>query len=264
MDQYILAALLGIVEGLTEFLPVSSTGHLILLVDLLHFKAPEGRSFEVMIQFGAILAVIIAFRRKLWEITTHQFSDIRARRFALAIFLAVLPALFLGALFGERIKAFFFSPFVVGITLLMGGFVLLVADKVTSKTPVHDVEDVPVWTAFKIGVIQCIAMIPGVSRSGATIVGGRIFGLDRVTAAQFSFFLAIPTMLAAFVYQAWKLRNDMSSNDFELIAIGFIFAFISGLFVVRVFLTIVAKMGFAPFAYYRMALGALVLVLTFS
>lgn len=263
MDQYILAALLGIVEGLTEFLPVSSTGHLILLVDLLGFRAPEGKAFEVMIQFGAILAVCIVFRRKLYDITVNFFTDPKARRFVYALILGVIPALFLGAFFGERIKAFFFSPFVVGITLIMGGFVLLVADRITARMPIHSVDDVPPLTAFRIGVIQCIAMIPGVSRSGATIVGGVVFGLDKVTAAQFSFFLAIPTMLAAFVYQAWKLRNDFSSYDLELIVIGFVFAFLAGLVVVRLFLSIVAKLGFAPFAYYRMALGTLVLLLLF-
>jgi undecaprenyl-diphosphatase len=259
--NYLIAALLGVIEGLTEFLPVSSTGHLILFVDLLGFKAPPGKTFEVMIQLGAILALILLYFRKLWSTLIGLPTDPKARRFALAILLAFLPAMVLGALLHGIIKEVLFSTTVVACALIIGGLVILLVEQISKHARYETVDDVPPFTAFLVGMAQCLALIPGVSRSGATIIGGLLLGLERRTAAEFSFFLSIPTMTAAFAYDLYKNRGELSFDDAGLIATGFFCAFIAALLVVKPFLTVVSRIGFAPFAYYRVALGVFVLTL---
>ena len=263
MENYLIAGLLGIIEGLTEFLPVSSTGHLILFVDLLGFQAPPGKTFEVMIQLGAILALIVLYRRKLWDTLIGLPTDPAARRFALVIILGFLPAMVLGAAFHKQIKEVLFSPVVVATALIVGGIVILIIEETQKRVLYRSVEEIPLRTGFGVGIAQAMAMVPGVSRSGATIIGGLLLGLERRTAAEFSFFLSIPTMSAAFAYDAYKNRAALNFDDAGLIAVGFIAAFIAALLVVKPFLTVVSKIGFAPFAFYRVALGTFVLVLLY-
>jgi undecaprenyl-diphosphatase len=258
-NDHITAFLLGIVEGLTEFLPVSSTGHLILFVDLLGFRAPPGRTFEIMIQLGAILAVMLVYSLKILDILRGLPRDPIARHFAIAVVIAFLPAMALGALLSEFIKSVLFSAWVVGWSLVIGGVVILIVELKRPKARVERVDEIGWWTAFGIGLFQCLALIPGVSRSGATIVGAMLFRVDRPAAAEFSFFLAMPTMMGAFVWSAWKARADLSMADASLIATGFVAAFLAGLVVVKLFLGIVGRYGFAPFAYYRILVGSFVI-----
>lgn len=264
MDNYLIAGLLGIIEGLTEFLPVSSTGHLILFVDLLHFQAPPGKTFEVMIQLGAILALIVLYFRKLWDTLTGLPTDPVARHFALVVLVAFLPAMVLGAALHKQIKELLFNPAVVATALILGGIVILIVEELQKRVRYESVDAIPLGTGFLIGVAQTLAMIPGVSRSGATIIGGLLLGLERRTAAEFSFFLSIPTMSGAFAYDAFKNRADLSFDAAGLIAVGFVAAFIAALLVVKPFLAVVSKIGFAPFAFYRIALGTFVLALLYS
>lgn len=263
METYLTAALLGIIEGLTEFLPVSSTGHLILFIDLLGFEAPPGRTFEVMIQLGAILALILLYLRKLWQTLIGLPTDPAARRFAFVILLAFLPAMVLGATLHGFIKEVLFSPVVVAWALIVGGIVILVVEETQKRVRYLTVDDVPPKTGLLIGLGQTLALIPGVSRSGATIISGLLLGLDRKAAAEFSFFLSIPTMGAAFFYDAYVNRALLDFNDVGVIATGFVTAFLAALVVIRPFLAIVSRVGFAPFAYYRVALGSFVLALNF-
>ena len=263
MENYLIAALLGVIEGLTEFLPVSSTGHLILFVDLLGFQAPPGQTFEVMIQLGAILALITLYYRKVFGTIFGLPTDPAARRFALLILLGFLPAMVLGASFHGFIKAVLFSPVVVATALIAGGIVILIVEETQKRVLYREVDAIPLRTGFLIGVAQAMAMVPGVSRSGATIVGGLLLGLERRTAAEFSFFLSMPTMAAAFAYDAFKNRALLNFDDAGLIATGFVAAFIAALLVVKPFLAIVSRIGFAPFAFYRVALGTFVLALIY-
>ena len=264
MENYLIAALLGVIEGLTEFLPVSSTGHLILFVDLLGFKGPPGKTFEVMIQLGAILALIVLYRQKIFGTIIGLPTSPAARRFALLILVAFLPAMVLGAGLHGFIKDVLFTPTVVAVALIIGGIVILIVEATQKRVLYREVDVIPLKTGFLVGVAQCLALIPGVSRSGATIIGGLLLGLERRTAAEFSFFLSIPTMTAAFAYDAFKNRAEMSFDDAGLIAVGFVAAFIAALLVVKPFLAIISKVGFAPFAYYRAALGTFVLVLLYT
>lgn len=260
MTDILHAILLGLVEGLTEFLPVSSTGHLILLVDLLGFQGPPGRVFEIVIQLGAILAIVCLYWRKLWNVAIGLPTSRASQLFAANILIAFLPAMVLGALFHDYIKEVLFSPQVVCIALIVGGIVLLVLERVLNKPYLHRVDDMPVPTAFKIGLVQCIAMVPGVSRSGATIMGGLLLGLDKRTAAEFSFFLAIPTMVGAVAYDLYKNWTVLSVDNWQIIAVGFFTAFIAALLVVQFMLRLITRHGFAPFAIYRIALGVGMLV----
>lgn len=248
------AALLGLIEGLTEFLPVSSTGHLILAGHYLGFESP-GNSFEVLIQLGAILAILSVYFGKLWFLARGMFSDRKSQMFILAVLLAFLPAVVIGIFAHSAIKSVLFTPFVVCISLISGGLVLLVVDETQFDTKIHDVMDIPLVTALKIGFFQCLAMIPGVSRSGATIVGGMLMGTDKRTAAEFSFFLAMPTMVGAFSYDLYKNYKLLAFNDVAAIGIGFVVAFAAGLFVVRGFLDFISRRGFAPFAWWRIIVG---------
>ncbi|MBD3847312.1 MULTISPECIES: undecaprenyl-diphosphate phosphatase [Bosea] len=263
MSTFVLAALLGLVEGLTEFIPVSSTGHLILLVDLLEFHGPPGRVFEIAIQLGAILAVCWIYRRRLLEMISGLPSERRARHFALIVLIGFLPAAAVGALTHGFIKTVLFSPWVVAVSLLLGGFAILAIERiiVADEAVSPALERISYGTAFKIGLFQTLAMIPGVSRSGATIMGARLLGVDRPTAAEFSFFLAIPTMFGATIFDLYKNRMSLEGSGILVITIGFAAAFIAGLLVVRTLVIFVSRHGFAPFAWYRIALGTAMLIL---
>lgn len=263
MQTYVTAAFLGIIEGLTEFLPVSSTGHLILFVDLLGFQGPPGKTFEVTIQLGAILALVVLYFRKIFGTLVGLPTDPAARRFAMSIAVAFLPAMVLGALLHSFIKAQLFSTIVVACALIVGGFVILAVETLQKRVQHVSADAVPLRTSFLIGLGQCLALVPGVSRSGATIISGLLLGLERRAAAEFSFFLSIPTMAGAFAYDLYKNRAVLSFDDGGVIAVGFIAAFVSALLVVKPFLAIVSRVGFAPFAYYRIALGTFVLTLAY-
>jgi undecaprenyl-diphosphatase len=257
------AVLLGVVEGLTEFIPVSSTGHLILISDLIGFKGPEGKVFEIVIQLGAILAVCWLYRQKLIDVTLHLLSNAADFRFARNVLLAFIPAMVIGALAYSFIKSVLFSPWVVAISLILGGIAIFVIEAMHKKARYYEIENLPLSTSIGIGLCQTVAMIPGVSRSGATIMGALLLGVDRKTATEFSFFLAIPTMLAATVYDLWKNRHGLDTAGLDVIAIGFVVAFLSALPVVRAFVGFVSRHGFAPFAWYRIAVGIVMLVILF-
>lgn len=259
MLDYLTALFLGFVEGLTEFIPVSSTGHLILLIEGLHFPAPPGRVFEVFIQIGAILAVMVLYRAKIYKTVTGLPSDPNARRFALNIIVGTIPALVLGALFHEFIKNILYSPLVIATTLILGGIVILLFDKKFDRPSVVNVDDITPKQAVLIGLCQSIALIPGVSRSGATIMGSLAIGLSRATATEFSFFLAMPVMFCAVAFDVIKNWDAIisSSEAMGLMLAGLIASFITALLVVKTVVGFISKHGFAPFAYYRIALGIL-------
>lgn len=253
--QVAKAAFLGVIEGLTEFLPVSSTGHLILLDDILQFAGPPGKVFEIVIQLGAILAVCWVFRARLTEAALGMFSEPAAFAFTRNIVLGFLPAMVIGYFAHGFIKSALFNPWVVSVTMVLGGFAILAIERMVTQPRHHEVAAIPGPVSLKIGLFQCVAMIPGVSRSGATIMGAMLMRVDRRAAAEFSFFLAIPTMFAATVYDVYKNRAALDVNDGLTIAIGFVAAFLSALVVVRTFVGFIGRHGFAPFAYYRIALG---------
>ncbi len=252
--DYLKALILGTVEGFTEFLPVSSTGHLLLLGHFLGFES-KGRTFEVLVQLGAILAILIVYAGKIISVARALPTSQQARRFVVNVFVAFMPAMLIGGLFGSKIKEVMFNPVVVCTMLIAGGLVLILIDDMPMTPRVHDVMDMSTPTAFKIGLAQCVAMIPGVSRSGATIVSSMLLGCDKRTGAEFSFFLAIPTMCGAFAYDLYKNYKFLEMKDVELIAVGFAAAFVSGLIVVRGFLGFVSKHGFLPFAWWRIIVG---------
>ncbi len=259
LHELVDVLILGLVEGLTEFLPVSSTGHLILADDLLGFKGPAGQVFEIVIQLGAILAVCALYFRKLLGVVIELPSNPTAQRFVLNLLWAFLPAAVVGVLAHGFIKSVLFSPWVVSVTLILGGIAILVIERVRPEPIHHDVDNLPPLTAFQIGCAQVLAMIPGVSRAGATIMGALMLRVDRRAATEFSFFLAIPTMFAATVYDLYKNRATLSLDDIQVIAIGFVVAFLSALVVVRTLIAFISRHGFAPFAWYRMLVGALML-----
>ena len=255
---YLLAAVLGIVQGLTEFLPVSSTAHLLIGERLLGFRDPLG-VFTVMIQLGSILAIVWLYRVKIARVIASLPSDPAARRFAAGIVVAVIPALVAGALLSSFVKSVLYeTPAVYAATFIIGGIVMLVVERFRPAPNVFDAERTPLGRAFGVGLCQMLAIVPGVSRSGATIVGGMLMGLDRPAAAEFSFFLAIPTMAAAFAHDVLEVRNSLSPDRAVEIAIGFVAAFVASLVVVRPFLAFVRRAGFAPFAWYRIAVGLLI------
>jgi len=261
MDPILLlkALILGIVEGLTEFLPISSTGHLILAGDLLDFNDDRGKLFEIVIQSGAILAVVWEYRERLLVVARGAFSDKAAQKFILNLFVAFLPLAILGLTFGKVIKANLFNPITVATTFILGAFVILWAEKREHKIRVQTVEDMSLVDALKMGIAQAFALIPGTSRSGATIIGGLLFGLSRKAATEFSFFLAIPTLGAATVYQLYKERALLSFDDIGMWVVGFISAFISAFLCVRWLLRFISSHDFTPFAWYRIFFGIVVL-----
>jgi undecaprenyl-diphosphatase len=254
--EFVKALILGLVEGFTEFLPVSSTGHLLLLGHFIGFES-KGKTFEILVQFGAILAIITVYFWRLWDLATGMFADPAKRRFVIAILVAFLPAMVVGFLARDFIKGYLFNPTVVCITLIAGGIVLLVIDDLRLDGAKDDVMDFSLPMALKIGFFQVIAMVPGVSRSGATIVGAMLMGASKRAAAEFSFFLAMPTMAGAFLYDLFKSYKLLTFNDAVLIVIGFVAAFGAGLLVVRGFLDFISRHGFAPFAWWRIVVGSL-------
>ena len=274
MDLILLlkAVILGVVEGFTEFLPISSTGHLILVGDLLDFNDERGKAFEVIIQFGAILAVCWEFREKLLKVALSLSSSASSRRFVLNLLIASAPAMGLAFVFGKHIKAVLFSPIPVASAFIVGALIIFWAERRQEKTSntngqIHTVDDLSYFDALKVGMAQCAALIPGTSRSGATIIGGMLFGLPRAVATEFSFFLAIPVIGGATAYELLKLwKNPVAiSGEFSLaIAIGFVAAFISAFICVRWLIHYVAHHNFLPFAWYRIIFGLLVLVTSYS
>ncbi|PYR65489.1 MAG: undecaprenyl-diphosphatase [Acidobacteria bacterium] len=255
----LLAAVLGVVQGLTEFLPVSSTAHLLLGEKLLGFQDPMG-VFTVMIQLGSILAIVWLYRVKILHVIAGLPSDPDARRFAAMIIIATIPALVAGALFSNFVKSVLYeSPIVFAWSFIIGGVVMLIVERFRPQPVILNAEHTPISRAFGVGLCQMLALVPGVSRSGATIVGGMLMGLDRPAAAEFSFFLAIPTMAAAFGHDLLEVRGSLGAERVLEIAIGFVAAFIASVVVVRPFLGFIRRAGFAPFAWYRIVLGVIVI-----
>ena len=255
------AFFLGIVEGLTEFIPVSSTGHLLLVSTFFGFKDETfGKTFVVLIQLGAILAILSVYFARLWRIAVGMFSDPAARRFVIGVLIAFLPAVIIGVLAGGFIKEKLFNPWVVCFTLIVGGAILLWVDQLDLQPRYHDATAFSLPMYLGIGVAQCLAMVPGVSRSGATIVSAMLFGSDKRSAAEFSFFLAIPTMAGAFAYDLFKNYKLMTADNLTLVAVGFVTAFIAALIVVRKLLDYVSNRGFTLFAWWRVIVGTLGLI----
>lgn len=254
------AVIMGLVEGLTEFLPISSTGHLVMMETLLDFKGPPGKVFEISIQLGAILAICWLYRQKLLGTIKNISSSKPEQRFAINIVAAFLPAMVLGVLFHKIITEHLFSVPVVASTLFIGGIVMLAIEKWKPVPFINALDDLPLKRALLIGFCQAVAMIPGVSRSGATIMGALVLGVERKAAAEFSFFLAIPTMFAATTYSLLKAYKEFNTNDITLIAVGFVTAFITALLVVKWFVAFISRHGFTLFAWYRIALGGTLLV----
>lgn len=266
MDTLLLikAAVMGIVEGLTEFLPVSSTGHLILTGSLLNFADEKSKVFDIAIQTGAIFAVILVYWQRIRETVTGLGSDIKAQRFALNVLVGFLPAAVLGVLVYKTIKAHLFNPPVVAGAFIVGAFIILAAER--RKNPqvrIETVDDMTLLDAFKVGLVQCLGMIPGTSRSGATIIGGMLLGLSRRAATDFSFYLAIPTLIGAGVYSLYKARALLSLADLPLFGVGLLFSFLSAWVCVRWLLRYIATHSFVPFAYYRIVFGVLVLLTSY-
>jgi undecaprenyl-diphosphatase len=259
------AAIMGVVEGLTEFLPISSTGHLILAGALLGFDDEKAKVFDIAIQTGAILAVIIVYWQKIRDTLVALPTQKQAQRFSLNVLIAFLPAVVLGLLFGKAIKANLFTPAVVASTFILGGFVILWAEKrPPAAVRIHEVEDMGPWDALKVGLVQCLAMIPGTSRSGATIIGGMLLGLSRKAATDFSFYLAIPTLIGAGAYSLLKERALLSLADLPMFAVGLVFSFLSAWICVRWLLRYISSHSFVPFAWYRIAFGIVVLATAWS
>lgn len=261
MDLILLikAFILGLVEGATEFLPISSTGHLIIVGDLLNFNDDKGKIFEIVIQLGAILAVCFQFKNRLISTAKNMHSDASAQGFLLNLCIAFLPAAILGLLFHKAIKQYLFSPITVAIALIIGGFAILLIEKSAKKLDTANIEAVTKMQALKIGLAQSLALVPGVSRAGATILGGMLFGLTRQTATEFSFFLAIPIMLAATGFDLLSSWRLLSTADLPMFVVGFITAFISALIVIKVLIKYVANHDFTAFAWYRIIFGLCVL-----
>ena len=266
MDLLLLlkALILGLVEGFTEFLPISSTGHLILAGDLLDFNDDRGKLFEIVTQSSAILAVVWEYRTRIASVLGGLATEKAAQRFTLNLFIAFLPLAVLGLLFGKAIKAQLFNPITVATTFILGGFIILWAEKREHKIRFESVDELGMVDAFKLGLAQALALIPGTSRSGATIIGGLFFGLSRKAATEFSFFLAIPTLSAATVYQLYKERHLLSFDDIGMWVVGFVAAFVSAFLCVRWLLRYISSHDFTVFAWYRIVFGLVVLATAWS
>ena len=262
--------LMGIVEGLTEFLPISSTGHLILAGSLLNFTGEKVKVFEIAIQAGAIFAVCWEYRQRIIDVVSGLKTEPKAQRFALNVFVAFLPAAVLGLLFSKQIKAYLFTPIPVATAFIVGGFIILWTENRQAKQDqlhlprIESVDDMRLIDAIKVGLAQSLALIPGTSRSGASIIGGMWFGLSRKVATEFSFFLAIPTLLGATVYSLFKARHELSSADIPMFGLGTIAAFISAFFCVRWLLRYISTHDFKIFAYYRIAFGIMILITAYT
>lgn len=261
MDTTLTAILLGIVEGLTEFLPVSSTGHLILATELIGYDADEWAVFNIAIQPGAILAVVAVYWRTFWDVFLGLLRwDSQALAFTRNLLVAFFPAVALGLAFGDQIEVMLESATIVAWSLIIGGIAILVVEKLARPQESGGVAGVSLRQAVMIGLVQCLAMIPGVSRSGATILGAMAFGVDRKTAAEFSFFLALPTLTGATVLQLYKHGDAIGTEQLSLIGIGFVVSFVVALAVIKAFVAYVSRRGFAPFAWYRIAAGLAALI----
>jgi undecaprenyl-diphosphatase len=253
------ALILGIVEGLTEFLPISSTGHQIIVADLIGFGGERAAAFNIIIQLGAILAVVWEFRVKILQIVTGLPTQRNAQRFTANLLIAFLPAVVLGVILADKIHEYLFNPITVAMALVIGGFIMLWAEKRQHVVRVEHVDDMHWTDALKIGCAQCLAMIPGTSRSGSTIIGGLLFGLSRKAATEFSFFLAMPTMVGAAVYSGYKYKDAFQSADLPVIAIGFVTSFVFAMIAVRSLLKFIANHSYAVFAWYRIVFGLIIL-----
>jgi undecaprenyl-diphosphatase len=261
MSDALRAVILGVVEGVTEFLPVSSTGHLLLVTRFFGLDEDNfWKSFDVLIQLGAILAIVVIYFTKLWRVALGMFSNSEDRRFVIGLLVAFLPAAVIGGLAGGFIKSVLFNPWIVCFSLIVGGAILLWVDQLDLKPHQHDATKFPLPMYLSIGFAQCLAMIPGVSRSGASIVAAMLFGADKHAAAEFSFFLAIPTMVGAFAYDFYKNRAEMTTDHLGIIAIGFVVSFVVAIIVVKTFLSYVTRHGFKLFAWWRVIVGTLGLV----
>jgi len=263
-SEALKAIVLGIVEGLTEFLPISSTGHLILAGSLLHFNDEKAQVFEVVIQTGAVLAVVWEYRARFARVVTGLFGDAKAQRFAINLLVAFLPAALLGFLFGKLIKRVLFKPVPVALAFIVGALIILWAERRKHTVRVEDVDQMTPLDALKVGFAQTLALIPGTSRSGATIIGGLFCGLSRKAAAEFSFFLAVPTLMAAGAYDAFKSRHLFTAADAPIFALGSLCAFTSAFLCVRWLLRYVSRHDFSLFAWYRIVFGVIVLVTAFT
>ena len=267
MDIVLLAkaAIMGIVEGLTEFLPISSTGHLILAGALLGFDDEKAKVFDIAIQTGAIFAVILVYWQKIKSTVIALPKQAKAQRLAMNVVIGFLPAVILGLAFGSIIKAHLFTPVVVATTFIVGGFIILWAEKrPPGSVRIENVDDMTAFDALKVGLVQCFAMIPGTSRSGSTIIGGMLLGLCRQAATYFSFFLAIPTLIGAGAYSLYKSRGVLSMADLPMFTVGLVFSFISAWLCVRWLLRYISTHNFVPFAWYRIAFGIVVLATAWS
>lgn len=260
MDTLLLlkAFLLGIIEGLTEFLPVSSTGHLIIFGDLMGFTEESAKTFKIFIQLGAVLGVVWFYHRKLWHVV-RNLNRPKERTFAINVMIGFIPAVIMGLLLHRFIKEHLFNPVTVAMALIVGGFLILLIERMVHNVRIQTVDEMKPLDAFKVGCMQCFALFPGTSRSGATIMGGLLCGLSRTAATEFSFFLAMPTMFAATIYDLYKSRDLLSMSDVPVFAVGFVTAFITAVIVVKLFLAYVSKHNFTVFALYRIVFGALVL-----
>jgi undecaprenyl-diphosphatase len=257
------AIVMGLVEGVTEFLPISSTGHLIVVGDLIGFKN-DGHVFEIAIQLGAILAVVVEYRKKFTQVAFGMFNDTQSQRFILNLFIAFLPAAIIGVMFISIIKTYLFNPLSVATMLILGGVVILWAERRQHQVRVNNVDEMQWTDALKIGLFQVVSMIPGTSRSGATIIGGLFIGLNRKVAAEFSFFLAVPTMFAATFYDIYKHREFLDASDAPVFAAGFITAFLSAWLAIRTLVRFVANHTYEIFAWYRIAFGLVILITAYS
>jgi undecaprenyl-diphosphatase len=258
MNDWLAAIILGLVEGLTEFIPVSSTGHLLLAEKALGLEGQAWDTFAVLIQLGAILAVVALYFQRLFGVLLAAPKDPQARRFILSVLIAFLPAVFVGLLLHDWIKTVLFeSPALICWSLIVGGVVLLAVDRWTPKARFGDAMRFPLLTSLGVGLFQCLSIVPGVSRSGSTIVGALLLGADRRAAAEFSFFLAIPTMVAAFTYDLYKSRDLITADGAGVIAVGFVVSFLSGLVVIKTMLGFVQKRGYGVFGWWRILVGVL-------
>ncbi len=267
MHDILNAVLLGIIEGLTEFLPVSSTGHLLVGESLLGLPDNKWEAFTIIIQFGAILSVVAVYWRKFWNVLVGLPSSAQSRQFAINVIVAFLPAAILGATVFKFLKEYLLqpsiAPMVIAVAWIVGGVLILVLERMAPKARYLDGDNLPFWKAIQIGFCQCAALIPGVSRSGATILGGELLGVDRKAGAAFTFYLAVPTMLGATVYELYKEWHTLSGSDTSNIVIGFVVSFIVAYFVVKGFIAFIGRYGLGPFGWYRIAAGLALLAWLF-
>ena len=266
-NSFFKAMIMGLIEGITEFIPVSSTAHLLIASYLINFNSIKNQLFEIVIQFGAILAITIVYRHKIFDIIKNIRSNSTNQKFLLNIIIAFLPAILLGALFHKFIKLYFFNPLVIGLSMLIGGFIILIVEKFYQKniSQNKEMKEINIKSSLLIGLFQCLAMIPGVSRSGATIIGAMFLGVSRAKATEFSFFLAIPTIFSASIFDLYKNYQGLTLENIELIIFGSVIAFLSSLVVIKWLISFVAKNNFLIFATYRIIIGALILlIISFS